>query len=254
METINITIEEYCHQLDKNVTYCYELTTPYNRIVVYYPDCKVTLLAARDITTFEELDIKSIKQSVPVVSEYPLQTLDDIVNYVNEQNPISHEGVVVKDSSFNRIKVKNINYVYFNRCRDVLGTSYRAILSLILNEKDDDVVPFMPQEIVDDIKDIKVKLAEFIARFNNQYNDIMNKYNVMKQDNKYVSWSDRKIFASVVNEFAEWKSPMFDIYMGKSKNINEYIASRANGGEFPNSILDMILEHIGYDMNNLKRK
>ena len=50
-DTCGISFKELTNYLDLHHTYCFELTTPYNRIVVNYPKNGVTLLAARDLTT-----------------------------------------------------------------------------------------------------------------------------------------------------------------------------------------------------------
>lgn len=42
-----LSFEEYTAMLNKEITYCYELTTPLNRIVVSYSDYRITLIAAR---------------------------------------------------------------------------------------------------------------------------------------------------------------------------------------------------------------
>src|SRR5271166_895148 len=54
--TGGLPFEQFTALLDKNYTYCFELTTPYNRIVVAYPECRITLLAARKMSSLKEVD------------------------------------------------------------------------------------------------------------------------------------------------------------------------------------------------------
>ena len=54
------TFESTCDDLDKNVTYVFELTSPLNRIIVKYDKPRVTLIAARNILTGEEQDTRGL--------------------------------------------------------------------------------------------------------------------------------------------------------------------------------------------------
>src|SRR5579885_1572432 len=47
-ETIGMEFNEFTKHLSPIHTYCFELTTPYNRIVVEYKKCGITLLALRN--------------------------------------------------------------------------------------------------------------------------------------------------------------------------------------------------------------
>ena len=117
--------DSFVKRLNINYTYCFELTTPYNRIVVNYTNCGITLLAARNMQTMQEENPAVIGKAigVPVVQAHTYTTVEELLNWVSSLNPLEHEGVVVRDSNFNRIKVKNAAYVAYNKLHDRLGSS-----------------------------------------------------------------------------------------------------------------------------------
>src|SRR5574338_666430 len=59
--TGGLPFEQFAAILDKNITYSFELTTPYNRIVVAYPECRITLLAARKLSSLKEVDPREVQ-------------------------------------------------------------------------------------------------------------------------------------------------------------------------------------------------
>ena len=136
-ETTGLDFSDFTSQLNRHYTYCFELCTPLNRIVVAYPDYSVTLLAIRSLISQTEVDIEDFMHShnmpsVPVVQAYTYTSIEDLLNWVSSLSPQEHEGVVVRDSNFNRIKVKNAAYVVASKMRDTLSASPRNCLEIIL--------------------------------------------------------------------------------------------------------------------------
>lgn len=236
-ETCGMTFDTYVQNLDVNITYCFELTTPYNRIIVKYYSNRVTLLAARDISSFKEVDINSLNMhGVPCVQGHTYTSVDDIVNWVSTTNPIEHEGVVIRDSNFNRIKVKSAAYTAYNRARDILGASDRNCLEIILHEKDDDVLPFLPEEIANNLIKIKEKFIHVMKHYDALY------LSYLKEANDILP-GDKKTFALIVSKNKEsWTAPMFQIFSGKAENMKDFIQKNKKEGTWPNGFLDKILE------------
>jgi hypothetical protein len=197
----------------------------------------ITLLAARDLSSLKEIDVFNLNIcSIPNVRSYALNKLDEIVDFVSSLNPLQHEGVVILDSNFNRIKVKNASYVAFSKLRDTLGTSDRNCLELILSEKDDDVIVALPQEITDNLLKIKSNVVKMFKDYDLQYQSILAQAN-------NINPNDKKTFAITLQKHKElWQTPFFHMYSGKSSNIKEFIAKSRKEGSWTNSLLDNILE------------
>lgn len=240
-ETTGYAFEGFKWFLDKHHTYCFELTTPYNRIVVEYKNNGVTLLAVRNLVTLGELDfshpvIDALPKKLPLVQAHTYTTVDELVTWVSSLNPMEHEGVVVRDGKFNRIKVKNAAYVAYNKVRDALATSPRNIVELILAEKDDDVVPFLPEEIVKNLQTIKTGIQKVIKEHDEAYL-------LAKVEADKIAPGDKKTFAILITKNKElWTAPFFQMFDGKAVNMKDFIAKNRKDGTWGNSFLDKMLE------------
>lgn len=245
LETSGKSFEEYTKMLNRNATYCFELTTPYNRIVVYYPNSRVTLLAIRLMADdYPEFNIHTMGINdlwgVPIVQTHQLDTVEKTIEWVSSLNPMEHEGVVVKQGD-KRIKVKNPAYVAYNRVRDTLASSERNIMELILTEKDDDVVPMLPEEIVKNLQKIKSGLQIAIKQHEDWYNFIR----LSMEDNGI---TDKKSFALTLASVSKhtgnklWAAPFFQIFDGKASSMKDFITKSRKDGTWGNSFLDKMLE------------
>lgn len=237
-ETLGRPFDSFIKYLRPEITYCFELTTPYNRIVVKYDECKITLLAMRENATLKELDINSshlmndLLRSLRV-KKHRLKTLEEIVNFVSTQNPLEMEGVVILDSQFNRIKVKNALYVAFNKAHDQLGNSRRNRLELILSEKDDDIIGAMPPDIAEDMVNLKKSVKEVLSKHDLVFTEIVNSLpNPTKKD-----------FALVLQQRKDlWSAPLFSMFDKKILSMKDFVDKSKKEGTWSNSFLDKLLQ------------
>jgi hypothetical protein len=240
----NSSFDDFTKNLNKDITYCFELTSPFNCIVVNYLDTRITLLAARNILTNSEIDLNDLifDREIVKVQSYDLNcyTADDILSWVSEKNPLEHEGVVVRDSKFNRIKIKNLSYVLLSKTKSKLGSSQRNMLELILSGKDDDVIVTLPLEMQNHIIDMKNKVNKLIVTYDNLYYSI-------KRLSDLVNKGDKKTFVSYLMQNTDaklWSAPLFNIYDNKSVDMKDFLRKSSKNGSWSNSILDKILDLI----------
>jgi hypothetical protein len=227
--------------LDIRYTYCFELTTPYNRIVVDYPKSGVTLLAIRELATLKELaldpshsQVAKLVGVVPLVQSYPVTSLDEVIAWVNTLNPMEHEGVVFRIGEA-RQKCKNAAYVAFNRIRDVVS-SERGILEVILHEKDDDVLPMLPEDIANNMRKIKNGIQVAIQVYDASYA-------AYRSAAEMVKVGDKKTFAVMLTQNKSlWHAPFFQMYDGKATSMRDFINQNQKEGSWGNSFLDKMLE------------
>jgi hypothetical protein len=95
-------------------TFMFELTSPYNRIVVPYRQTKLTLLGCRDPQGLEhtpEWAKEEFGLSFETPQIYPLKNIDEVIAYCDASNTNDREGVVIQDAHFNRVKVKTAHYL-----------------------------------------------------------------------------------------------------------------------------------------------
>lgn len=244
-DTLGKPFDEFTRMLSVGFTYCFELTTPYNRIVVDYKTCGITLLAVRDLFDLQEINPSKLisrylsMPGVPIVESHKFTTIPELIDWISSLNPMEHEGVVVRDKNFNRIKIKNAAYVAYNKARDTIGASPRNCLELVLSEKEDDVIPFLPDEIVKNV----LRIKEGVQRVIKQHDEA---YTAAKAAADASNPGDKKTFAILVTKNKQlWTAPFFQMFDGKASNMREFIKnSRDKTGNWSNSFLDKILELI----------
>lgn len=247
-DTTGMTFESFTNSLAKTFTYCFELTTPYNRIVVNYQTCGITLLAVRNLDDLQELDPASMALvrvgNVLCIRAYTHMYMDELVNWVSSLNPLEHEGVVVRDGKFNRIKVKNAAYVAYNKLHDRLGSSERNLMEFILLEKDDDIISALAPEIGVNM----VKLKEGLQKSIHEHDLI---WDMTKAYVDTVNPGSKKEFALAVQKAVEhgktinrviWSAPFFQMFDGKASSMKDFIMKNRKDGTWSDSFIDKLLE------------
>lgn len=225
--------------LDKGITYMFELTTPLNRIVVEYKDYTVTLLGARDTQSGEEKSIEAYAKAnktfagVPFCVSHKLNNQKELLEFVGSKPPFEQEGIVVLGKA-GRVKVKSLAYMAFNRVRDSSANSPRAIVSLILEEQLDDVLPVLELYVQAQAVKIQDAMRELFKTVDQTYLEIFAE--IQGQENQ------RKAFALAVQARKAWMSPLMDRFTGKCVDFADYLQKRKSPeGGYPDGLLDSIL-------------
>ena len=122
--------------LDKNKTYIFELVGPENCIVVHYDDIYLYHIGTRNNITGEE---SNDDIGIEKPHEYKLQSFEETLEAVenlNRSNRVEHEGFVVVDNNWNRIKIKNAEYLVMHHLANngILVTSKSKILELLRSD------------------------------------------------------------------------------------------------------------------------
>lgn len=129
-------------ELDVNNTYIFELISPLNRVVVYYPTPQLIHTGTRNNITGKELDI-DIGLTKP--TEHQISSLKTCIEFAttlneNENGTISNverEGFVVVDANWNRIKVKSPEYMIIHHLVSITKESKKQLIQLILERRID---------------------------------------------------------------------------------------------------------------------
>jgi len=108
--------------LNKNKTYIFELVSPETQVVIHYPYTKLFHTGTRDNRDGME-SMSNLRIAKPKV--YNLHTIDDCIKAAKELNKnssnINHEGFVVVDWNWNRVKVKSPDYLMVHKIRGNCG-------------------------------------------------------------------------------------------------------------------------------------
>ena len=156
------TIEREClsffkANLEKNKTYMFELTSPFNKVVVSWHEVKLHFLGCRDNITGKEVFFKDDLQSeyfhVPQV--FNLRSVDECVAAAAKLD-CNAEGYVVVDKDFNRVKIKSPTYVALHHMRNNGVLSYERGLEIVRGNELGEVLTYFP-EFKDHLDAIKQK-------------------------------------------------------------------------------------------------
>lgn len=130
-----------------NVCFFFELTGPYNKIVVRHEKPSLVLLGGRNLLTMQELTVEQAHEyfpTIPTVREFPLGSVEEIVKSFDTFSGVDQEGYVVVDARFNRIKVKHPQYVALHHLKDTLGSN-RALVEVVRAGEVDEVIAALPE-------------------------------------------------------------------------------------------------------------
>lgn len=155
----------------ENLTFLFELCTPYNRVVVPHKTNRIIFHGARNINTGQEIDIYNSlwaeEHGWEKVKSYPLNNIEDIVSAANKLSPLEQEGYVICDAQFNRIKVKSIKYVALHHAVD--GLSTRRLLEIVRTNEGSEFLQYFP-ELAQEYNKIKTAYDALIAKTIDTYN------------------------------------------------------------------------------------
>lgn len=223
--------------LDKDITYILELTSPYNRVVVDYPDLKLTLLGARNRLTGEEYDCRHITTPFPIVEHFPFNSHETMMEFVSSINPREHEGIVVRDKHFKRVKVKSALYCAYNKLlfETVQNTTGRAFMEIILAEKHDDVFPMLPKHVLADAEELLTSYRNFLKETVVKCEALANSYDKTVPEN-------RKNLALKTKELGLPMQIVMHFYKGET--YETFIKSKdyIKNGKWTDSFLDKLIE------------
>ena len=142
-------------------TYLFELTSPYNKVVVYYPESKLTLLGVRCAATGKEFGVANWEDEprVNVVKSYSFSSMEEMVAFAKNINGAEGEGFVVCDGNYNRVKVKSENYLALAHLKEGFGP--RRVLEIIRNAETEEF-----QKYVDSFPEMKPLFDEVKTKYN----------------------------------------------------------------------------------------
>ena len=231
--------------LSKENTYIFELTTPVNRVLVDYTDFKVHLLGIRNTLTGQEYRIDTFKEKtfygVPTCPVYQFYSLEEVIQFANLKNPLEQEGIVVCDSSFKRIKIKNIHYIKYSAV--VASFSERNVLRLILSNQIDDVIPMLAPYFKEHVFRLKDSLLKLISKNDTIYDEIQNQ--IKESQNK------RKDFAIKVNQEKGFMHYLIERFKLKASSFEDFVQSKKND---KNYLEDKFIDSVLYEIRKLESR
>ena len=163
---------------NKHRCWTFELVSPYNKVVIVYPETKVYLLSVRNMDSLEELDFSAVEMiadanGITVPERYDLNNEADYRQLV-EQMPEGHEGIVVRDANGERVKIKTLLYFEMHKAKNNGVITLERIVDLIRANDHYEFLSYFPEytdifthvkQQVDRTEGIKEKITQDVAEW-----------------------------------------------------------------------------------------
>jgi len=192
-------------ELNPDYTYMFELVSPQTRVVVPYTETKLYHTGTRDIHSLQELDADIGIEKPKTFNISTIETCVEAAKHLDKY----HEGFVVVDSRWRRIKVKSPLYVAIHHILNNISSEKRVI-EVIVSGEDAEVVSYFP-EYTGMFGSMRERIDRFIAHNEHELETIANAgYTTQKELAEYVT---RTICPSC----------LFCVMKGKVKSVREFI-------------------------------
>lgn len=191
---------------NKHRCWTFELVSPYNKVVIDYPETKVYLLSVRNMDSLEELDFDAVEMiadanGIAAPERYDLNDEADYRQLV-EQMPEGHEGIVVRDANGERVKIKTLLYFEMHKAKNNGVITLERIVDLIRANDHYEFLSYFPE-----------------------YTDIFT--HVKQQVDR-----TEGIKAKIIQDVAEWKLTNKDVYEQDARMARKWFAQDLGRGAY----------------------
>ena len=195
------------NELNPGHTYMFELVSPQTRVVIPYSETKLYHIGTRDKYTLQELHVDI---GIEKPKEFSIATIEACVEAAKNLDKY-HEGFVVVDSCWQRVKVKSPIYVAIHHLLNNISSEKR-IIDIIVSGEDTEVVSYFP-EYADMFRSVRERIDRFIAYNEQELETIKNaEYSTQKELAEYVT----KTICPAC---------LFFVIKGKSKSVKDFVYS-----------------------------
>lgn len=160
-------------KLEDGYTYMFELTSPYNKVVVTWHEPKLWFIGCRNNDTMKEIRFSDhpLSSVFDTPQTFPLTNLKEVQESA-EKLDCNHEGFVVCDGNFGRNKVKSSTYVALHHMKNNGVLSFERGIEIVRGNELDEVLTYFPEfsehllKIKKDYEELIEKLKSAWLKFN----------------------------------------------------------------------------------------
>ena len=231
-DTVETTcLEFFKSNLEENKTYMFELTSPFNKIVVQWHETKLNFIGVRDNITLKEQffgdhDLASLF-NVPKI--FPLRTVDECIDAASKLD-CNAEGYVVVDSAFHRVKIKSPVYVSLHHMKNNGVLSYERGVEIVKSNELDEVLQYFPE--------FKEHLEKIRDDYNKMVADIEScwiKFLEEEDAGKFSSRKDQALY--ITANFKKYSGVGFALLDKKYDSVKDWASACSNKN---------IVKYLGY--------
>ena len=132
-----------------HMCYTFELVSPYNKVVIDYPETKVYLLSVRNMNTLVEYPLDEVAEFAKrfnlTMPQFYYMNDEAGFRRLVEQMPEGHEGIVVRDANGERVKIKTLLYFQMHRARNNGVLTLERAVELILANDHAEFLSYFPE-------------------------------------------------------------------------------------------------------------
>lgn len=150
-------------KLNPQYSYTFELVSPYNRVVLAYDEPTIYHLSTRDMESLEEKEIDIGIQKPEQYNCSNIQEYQSLIALMDE----NHEGIVVSDKFYRRIKLKTLFYFDLHKKANNGHITLERALNLIRTNDQEEFLVYFPE------------YKKYFAAIYEQYHDFLNTCNVI---------------------------------------------------------------------------
>lgn len=203
-------------KLEEGYTYMFELTSPYNKVVVTWHEPKLWFIGCRNNDTMKEIRFSDhpLSNVFDTPQTFPLTNLKEVQESA-EKLDCNHEGFVVCDGNFRRNKVKSTTYVSLHHMKNNGVLSFERGIEIVRGNELEEVLTYFP-EFSEHLLKIKGDFDALLKKLNGAWL----KFNCVKH-----MFTTRKEMALVITNkdcFGKLSGVGFALLDGKVSSIDEW--------------------------------
>ena len=206
-------------KLEKGYTYMFELTSPYNKVVVTWHETKLWFIGCRDNATMEEIRFSEhpLSKVFSTPELFPLTNLKETQEAASALD-CNHEGFVVCDSAFRRVKVKSATYVSLHHMKNNGVLSFERGIEIVRGNELDEVLTYFPE------------FSEHLLKIKKDYDDMVKMLDSAWLKFKCVrhmlpTRKDQALTITNKDCFGKFSGVGFALLDGKVSSVDEWVKS-----------------------------
>lgn len=162
--------------------YTFELVSPYNKVVIDYPETKVYLLSARNMSSLHEYALDQVAEFANhfgfTMPQFYYMNDETGFRKLVEDMPEGHEGIVVRDENGERVKIKTLLYFEMHKAKNNGVITLERIVDLIRANDHYEFLSYFPeyQSMFDNVKHqidraegVEDKIRQDVALWKNEH-------------------------------------------------------------------------------------
>jgi len=200
--------------LNYDKTYIFELTSPFNQVVVRWTETKLNFIGVRDNITFKEEKYEKhpLSKVFDTPKIYPLKNLQECLEETSKMGD-DEEGYVVRDDNFHRIKVKSPRYLELHRLAGNGILSIERGIDVVKKGETMEMIAYFPH-FKDSLEEIKRRYDEFVSRLETSWDGFMTLVTPLAPRKEAAIWIQKNFDIPGVG---------FALLDGKVRNVREWL-------------------------------